>query len=496
MLDQQRARNSWRRTLLTASALSLFPAIAFAGDVPATPDGAKKLSAVLEKYVGKPAAGSQPAITVTPEGGHYAMAVDLAALTAPFKAAGFSYDPAVLKIELTEQDDGMWRYDRATMPPLTFHMKDGAGSISLTDYKSSGLYDPALGWYKTIQASLASGHFEVKAPGVEEKFELGSVSANGTGAASAGGAVTSSVHEDLANIVGTFNITPGGADAKPDAKPVKATLHVDKGAVDIALDGLKTHPLLDLWAFAVAHPTRPELAANEAAFKDLLRAALPAAFKINETFAMQTIAVEAPQGVFKVANGKGAVGAAGSGADNSFEEHFAIDGLALPAGLVPPAYAALTPSAVDIGFKVSGFDLQGGANEAINDMKLAGDGPVVSPEDQPKVTAKLKGKGPLLIDIAPSHIVAPQLDIAFEGKINYSGEKPTGAVTVHMRNFDKTVAALKAIGPAASPQMLGGLTMAKGLAKTEADGTLTWVGEMGADGQIKVNGLPLGKAPI
>ena len=496
MLHQQRARNFWRRTLLAATSLSLFPAIAFAGDLAATPDGAKKLGAVLDKYVGKPAAGSQPAITITPEGGHYALAVDLAALTAPLKTAGFSYDPAVLKVELIEQDDGMWRYERATLPPLSFHMKDGSGSINFTDYKSAGLFDPALGWYKTVQASLASGHFEVKAPGVQETFELGAMSANGTGAASASGAVTGSVHEDIANIVGAFNITPGGADAKPDAKPVKATLHVDKGVVDVALDGLKPHPLLDLWAFAIAHPTRPELAANEAAFKDLLRAAMPSAFKINETFALQTIAVEAQQGVFKVANGKGAVGASGSGANNSFEEHFVIDGLALPPGLVPPAYAALTPSAVDIGFKVSGFDLQSGANEAINDMHLAGDGPVISQEDDLKVASKFKGAGPVVIDIAPSHIMAPQLDIALEGKINYAGDKPTGAVTVHMRNFDKTVAALKALGPVASPQMLGGLTMAKGLAKTEVDGTLTWVAELGADGQMKVNGLPLGKAPL
>jgi hypothetical protein len=38
--------------------------------------------------------------------------------------------------------------------------------------------------------------------------------------------------------------------------------------------------------------------------------------------------------------------------------------------------------------------------------------------------------------------------------------------------------------------------MAKGMAKTEGDGALTWVGELGADGMMKINGLPLGKAPI
>ena len=40
------------------------------------------------------------------------------------------------------------------------------------------------------------------------------------------------------------------------------------------------------------------------------------------------------------------------------------------------------------------------------------------------------------------------------------------------------------------------LAMAKGLAKTDGDGSLMWVGEIGADGVMKVNGLPLGKSPI
>ena len=65
-----------------------------------------------------------------------------------------------------------------------------------------------------------------------------------------------------------------------------------------------------------------------------------------------------------------------------------------------------------------------------------------------------------------------------------------------MRNFDKTVAAIKALGPLASPQLIGGLAMAKiPRQNRRADGALTWIAEYGADGSIKVNGLPLGKTP-
>jgi hypothetical protein len=490
------SRRILRRTLLAASAFTALPILAFAADVPATPEGAQRLTAIFEKYAGKPAAGAPPAFTVTPEDGHYTLAIDLAAATAPFKAAGFSYDAAAIKIALTEQSDGVWRYERASLPALSFHSRDLAGSGAFTDYKSSGIYDPALAWLRSVQASIGKGHFEIKGPGLEEAFDFSDVTAKGTGAESSPGATSFTMHEEVGVVAAAFTITPGGAEPKPDAKPIKATLHSDKGSVDIALDGLKTHPLLDLWAFAIAHPSRPELAADQAALRVLLRAALPGPYKLSETFALGAISVEAPQGLFKAASGKGGIGASGSGADNSFEEHFAVDGLALPPGLVPPIFAALTPTAVEIGVKVSGFDLQSGANEAISDMNLAGDGPIISAEDSSKVSAKFKGAGPIVVDIAPSHIVAPQLDLSCEGRIAWSGAKPTGKVTVHMRNFDKTVAAIKALGPMATPQMLGGLTMAKGLAKTETDGTLTWVGELTADGAMSVNGLPLGKSPI
>ncbi len=65
-----------------------------------------------------------------------------------------------------------------------------------------------------------------------------------------------------------------------------------------------------------------------------------------------------------------------------------------------------------------------------------------------------------------------------------------------MRDFDKTVTAMKGLGPDAEKEMVPALAIAKGLAKAEADGALSWVGELGADGVMKVNGLPLGKAPF
>jgi hypothetical protein len=304
-------------------------------------------------------------------------------------------------------------------------------------------------------------------------------------------------HEDLADV--SMSILPKApADpSAPDAKPqTPINVQVPAAVAEIGLDGAPLRKGLDLWAFAVAHPTRAELAANEPAFKDLLRGVLPASLKLAEKVEMRNLTVKAPQGPFTIANAKFAIaGAWLPGPKDSIEYRISMDGFSLPPGLVPPPMQALAPTAFDFDIKASGFDLSAGAEEAINDLHMAGDGPVISDADRPQVLAKLKGTGPIVVELLPSHIVAPQIDLTLEGQARIEGVRPSGVLKVHARNFDKTVEALKALGPLASPQMLGGLAMAKTLAKTESDGALTWVAEYGADGSIKVNGLPLGKAP-
>ena len=177
-------------------------------------------------------------------------------------------------------------------------------------------------------------------------------------------------------------------------------------------------------------------------------------------------------------------------------EHFEASGLTLPANLIPEPFKDFAPTEFAIGFRASGLDVASAVAEMIADMHLAGDGPVVSPADSAKIHAKLIGPDGIVVDIEPSHVAAPLLDLAFEGHFLYKGGKATGKLTVHMRNFDKTQAALKTLGPEVERKIAPMLAMAKGLAKTDGDGSLTWVGEVGPDGVMKVNGLPLGKSPL
>jgi hypothetical protein len=313
------------------------------------------------------------------------------------------------------------------------------------------------------------------------------------------GAAASSLEESFSAINFNFLIDPQLAhpNSITEAKRVSITGAAQSGEAKATFDGLKMKPFLDAWAFAVAHSAPGEIAANAAAFKTLLTAAAATQPSFGENGSVKSLTIEAPQGTIAVAEGEFGLGVSATGRTSRFEERIAAKGLTLPDAMAPPMAKNLIPTAFDVAFKVSGIDLNAAATEAIADMKVTNDGVSLSSDDQSKVLTQLLSAGPIIVDVPPSHVTAPQLDIAFEGNVRYApGGKPTGTFTVHMRDFDKTVTAVKGLGPDAEKEMVPALAIAKGLAKEEADGALSWVGEIGADGVMKVNGLPLGKAPF
>ena len=155
----------------------------------------------------------------------------------------------------------------------------------------------------------------------------------------------------------------------------------------------------------------------------------------------------------------------------------------------------MTPSKIDIAATVKGIDISAAANEWISDLSLQGEGPVLSDDNAEKVEAAFLSSGPVQVQFAPSHIVAPAVDADFSGSIRLDHNKPTAAITIHARNFDMTMAAVKGLGPDIAAKAMPGLALAKGLAKSESDGSLSWLLELDAQRSIKINGIPFGKAP-
>lgn len=494
-------RSFRRSALLSGGALCAMTLAASAGDLPATPAGAAALIQIYKTYIGADPALS--GLSVSPAGANYLVTFDLATLYAPLAKSGLKFDAAKITLKLFAQDDGSWRVERADMPTMVWHdeMNKVAtdNAMAVTGLASTIVYDPAIGGPRSGHFSADKISLAIHQPSVDQNIDAAGLKGTLVGKASPDGAYGSMFHETVDSIGFALAASPKLAEPKSitDAKPVMIVGKTGASAIDLQLEGLKTKSLLDLKAFTVAHPKQVDLAANVDAFRALLAPVVTSQPSIAENFSASAIAIDAPQGKIGIAKASGTVGLSAKGPASEFEERIAVSGLDLPDTLAPAMFRDLIPTAFEIGVKLSGFDINAAAQEMIADMRLGGDGPLLAKEDSDKVTAKLLGAGPLVIDIPPSTLVAPQINIAFEGRIQYKmGGKPTGKITVHIRDFDKTVSALKGLGPDVEEKYVPMFAMAKGLAKTDSDGALSWVGEIGADRVMKVNGLPLGKAPF
>jgi hypothetical protein len=483
----RRSRRRFAPALFAAAALWAFPALA--GDKPATTEGAEALRALIAKYLPTAQAGATPLVTVKPDGSHYLVSADLSALNTLLAETGVSYDPAVIVYQAVEQDDGNWRVSMDSLPRIGFHSKDATGAIELTNFRSSALISPAIAWLLSGSANIDKGTFQVENPNITQTIDFGPVQETIATNVGGDGSVSTQLKEEIAEL-GVKAV--GGGD---NETPINFSGRAEKALISLGVDGFKSRKAFDLWGLLAAHPARADLAPHEAELKGLLKELAAPGLKLDEGIEAQKTVVTSSLGAVALGNFKYQLGAANAGPQSAINLSLSADGLSLPVGLLPPNAGALTPSKIDISAKLKGIDITAAANEWISDLSLQGEGPLLSDDNAEKVEAAFLSSGPVQIELAPSHVVAPAVDADFAGLIRLDHSKPTAAITIHARSFDKTMAAVKGLGPDISAKALPGLALAKGLAKSESDGSLSWLVELDAERSIKINGIPFGKAP-
>jgi hypothetical protein len=482
-----RSRRPFALTALAAAALWAFPVLA--ADRPATPEGADALRSLIAKYLPAAQAGASPLVTVTPQGADYLISADLSALNALLKETGASYDPATIVYKAVEQDDGNWRLTLDSLPRIVFHSERANGSVDLMNFRSTALIDPSIAWLLGGSADMDKGTLQIQTPKVEESIDFGAVQENVTTTVGGDGSVSTQVKEDISDVA--FKATGVGRNDVP----VNVSGRSDKALIDVGVDGFKSRKAFDLWGLLASHPSRADLAGHEAELKGLLRELATPGLKFAEGIEAQKMLVASPIGAVTLTDAKYQLGAANAGPQSAISLNVSAEGLSLPVGLLPPGASDLTPSRIDVAATLKGIDLAAAAGAWIDALNLQGDGEVMTEQDADKVEAALLSAGPIRIEIAPSHLVAPAVDADFSGVVRLDHGKPDVAMTVHMRGFDKTMAAVKALGPDVAAKVMPPLALAKGLGKSESDGSLSWLVELAPDRSMMVNGIPFGKAP-
>ena len=482
---------SFRRRLLRAwlAAAAGFCALpALAGDRPATQQGAQALKDLIAKVLPVSPEG-QALVSVKPDGTAYVISADLAAWNAVMRAAGAtaSYDPAVLVYRATEQDDGKWRVTQDSLPTITSRAGEVVSTVEVANFRQTMTIDPTIAWWTGGSASADKGAIAVKGPGFAQGFAFGPAKADYATTVKPDGSVSTAIKEEVSDI------DVKAAMAGKQGDPANVSAQIEKAAFNVGADGLKSRKLFDLWMLVAVG--RDQLASREAELKGLLREIAAPGLKFAEGGEATKAVIASPVGAIALADVKAAFGLANAGPERALDATLSLAGLSLPVGLAPPGAADLTPSLVDVTATFKGFDFAAAASAAIDALKVTKDGVEIPDEDGPKVMAALLGPGPLRVDVAPSHILAPAIDADFQGAVRYAVGKASGQMTIRVRHFDKTMAAIKGLGPEIQLQAMPAIAMAKGLAKADGDGTLSWVVELGEDRSIKVNGIPLGRAP-
>ena len=486
--------------LFGATALST---AAFAADRPADDAGARMVADFLAAYAGKAAL---PSVKVSQEGSTYHVSFDLGAATAAMKSTGVEYEPTVLQFKVFQQDDGQWRIEAETPPPIVAHVTPKTGQpnavkldvrAETTNFTSVTLLDPKLNWVASVKGGADKVRVVQNGPGVAEVLEFSGLKIDGKTTSESSGLVTT-VHEPLEAMNFQMDVDSKGVDPVTHGprKPVHVSGDGSGGQIDITLGQFQPQPLLDAWRFLVGHPERADVARDFDKLKPMLTALVADRLKLDELVTLAKLNVMTEVGPVGLEGVSVGVGGANMGAATGFYERISVHDIKLPSDLAPPIYAPYIPSSFQFGVKATGFDVDAAVQEWLADAKPDGDAPLLSKEDQDKVGQKLVGGRPILVEIEPSRLVGPNADLAFEGKMVIDNGDRTGTLKITLRDFAKLEASLQTLPPQLAQQATPALAMAKGLATAQPDGSLVWVCSVGHDHMIKVNGLPISKAPF
>ncbi|QPC92707.1 hypothetical protein [Mesorhizobium sp. INR15] len=456
--------------------------------------GAKQLSDDLSRYVGKQAL-DKGVLKVSVEGDAYKIAFDFKALAGALpeqKLLKFDFAPLALLVK--PRSDGSWDVSMDFSQDASFEFNGPEGlqstQFSIKDGKGAGVYDPNLAAFTSATSSMAGMTMASKDAKQHMNVTSGAGTATVAATKSATGGVDFTTSQKVANFVEAINF-----DDPESGLKFPVTVKSPELSVEAAGKGVRTKPLLDLLAFAVANEDEATLKANQAQLKSLMLAALPVWERIDGTYGFKDFTVESPVGNFGAAQLGVAFGSDGVAQSGTITYGIKASGLTVPHQLLPSWSVALLPTDIDLNFGGANIDLDTMAKKAIEAFDL-NQNPPLSADFGDKLKADFMAKNPKVV-IGHSTVKNGDMEIALEGEMTIPGEmanaKPDANLTVDVAGFDKIVSSLQEAAKAEPEigQYVPVALMAKGFAKTLPDGRLEWVVYTKSDGSVTVNGVML-----
>ncbi len=450
---------------------------------PATQSEAQRLVGVFETYVGKGSSGGPSPVTVTPQGDNYVVAVNVAQILKPLEAFEVFLQAPALTFSVTPQNDKFWRVVQNGMPELQLRVKEQNMKLTFDGLRFEGVYDPAMMSFKTGKTTQNSSTVENSTPILVNIRRDGPSMIDMTSAPAPGGGLSAVVRGVTQDHMQTFKVSQGGGDIE---------IGVSTGTIssNLNIDALRNAQIMAIWAFFVANPSEQALNGKLDDILRLVRQGMPLFNSIAQNAAIQTVSITSPVGNFGMREAAVAFNMTGFHKQGNLGVRIGLNGLALPAAILPPWSLNLVPSDIVLDLKATGYDLEAAVEEI---LKVARPG--VPPEESKaageRAVFAIAPDGKVKVSLGPSQIVSKLLTISLEGEMTVIKPIPQGRLVMKAKGLDDTIAALQAAA-GSDPnvqQALMGLVAAKGFGKAEPDGSQIWVIENPNGGIPTINGM-------
>jgi hypothetical protein len=457
----------------------------------ASPEEAKRLVGVFQSYL-----GDEPGVVkVTPAGETYDVKLDFAPLIKKAAKPGFTAEATPIVIKLTDQGAGKWLVTQDQS--LLYSMKVPGQldvSIKVGSMKGSSVFDQNLSAFSSSTSDFSDLTVDEKfttpeAGETQVAYALKAMHYETTAKAAQNGGVDGTMRSTMSGLIERFTLPP----SPTSPTPINVDVTVETGTSDVTYKGIKAQAIYKLVAWFVAHSSESAVKDGQAELKTLVGDGLPYFENISSTGTLQKLTAATPVGPVEIANLGYSIGMNGIVADGFAQESFSAEGLKLPAGLVPAWATGLVPDKFAFDFKISDFNLAEPAKIMLSEFDFTKKEPS-TPEIDAKLLAAVMPKGAVTITMGPSRVVAKLFDLGFSGAMTAGPVgTPIGEASIKANGFDQVMDALKAAPPEMSGSAIAVMIAAKGMAKTETDGAMTWKIENTAAGGILVNGIDVSK---
>jgi hypothetical protein len=431
-------------------------------------------------------------LTVKPAGERYEISYDFAKLLKfidkkNFKVSGLK----PLSVFAAPLDNGQWKFNSDSDMNFTVQgkMPDGKPtnlSYSVTDMVFSGIFDPAISYLRSGEAT--SGPIRMVSKSGPEEVEASFASTN------------YSLSSSASAVAGGTDFTGKGSFSRfyervvtPETPPVQ--IRAESLDFDVGVQGVVAEKIRDLVAFMLElvkdeKPSQAEIAK----LKDLIRGAMPFFTALSEKITFNQFTVASPIGDFGVNKLDYLFTMSEPAEATRIGFGARVENISTPAGIIPPLYAQLVPDMAEMEVGIADLNFQRFIDTL---MEMDFSKPVPLPEAEGERLGKaFLDDGQLTIDFPRIAAKSALYDIEASGKVKgYPEEKEryTLETSILARDVDKLIQYFQAAAKSDPEfnQVSFAMMMAKGMAKTEPDGRLRWDIKFEDGKTFSVNGQPI-----